>query len=161
MHNDTTKDSIEVSIDFMVYKPGTIVKGNDQIIINGKNSPSFSDNTDFGEANIIVEAITNLFVIENSGTTNLSIDTVLITSGSSSFSIVEYPAVIVQAGSSTELKLEFAPEGVGIITGQVQLTNSDDFNNPYSFSVIGVGVPEPALFLILNFGFWIYYLRKK
>ncbi len=161
MHNDPTKDSIEVSIDFMVYKPGTLIKGNDQIIDNGENNPSFSDNTDFGEANIVIEAITNLFIIENSGTTNLSIDTVSIISGSSSFSIVEYPASIVPVDSSTELKLEFAPEGVGIITGHVQLTNSDDFNNPYSFSVIGVGVPEPALFWILNFGFWILYFFKR
>ena len=159
MHNDPTVDSIEVSIDFMVYKSGTLVKGNNRIIINGENSPSFSDNTDFGEAIFAVEAITNLFVIENSGTTNLLVDTVSITSGSSSFSIVEYPALIVPVGSSTAFKLEFAPEVTGIITGQVQFSNSDDFNNPYSFSVIGVGVPEPALFLILDFGFWIIVKR--
>jgi len=148
MHNDPTKDSKEVSIDFMVYKPGTIVKGNNQVIANGKNIPSIADNTDFGEADIIIEAITNLFLVENSGTTNLFVDPVSITAGSSSFSIVEYPASIIPVGSSTVFKLTFTPEEAGIITGKVQFSNSDGFNDPYSFLVIGKGIPEPFLFEI-------------
>jgi len=148
MHNDPTKDSIEVSIDFMVYKPGTLVKGKNHIITNGENIPSLSNNTDFGIAYIVAEATTNLFTVENSGTTNLSIDNVLITSGSSSFSIVEYPASIVPVSSSTWFKLTFAPTEVGIITGRVQFSNSDNFNDPYSFYVIGEGLPEPL-------GIWI------
>ena len=160
MHNDPTVDSNEISIDFMVYKPTTLVKGKDRIISNGETTPSLLNNTDFGMAEINVEIITNLFSILNSGTTNLFLGDVLLTSGTNFFSILEYSESDVSAGDSTIFKLGFAPEESGIFTGRVQITSSDEFNNPYSFYVIGKGIPEPGIFSIYYFGFWIIYLLK-
>jgi len=161
MHNDPTVDSIEISIDFMVFKPCALVKGNGWNILNGENEPSTFDNTDFGEVNIGIETVTNLFTVENPGTSNLNINTVSITSGSSLFYISESPAQLILPGSSSVFKLTFAPEEIGLFTGQVQFSNSDYFNNPYTFLVIGEGVPEPNLFWILDFGFWIFFLFIK
>ena len=152
MHNDPTKDSIDVSVNFTVYKPGAIIKGKNQIINNGEINPSILNNTDFGMAEIEIEIITNLFVIENLGTTNLSLGEVLLTSGTNCFTIVEFPLANVSAGSSTSFKLAFMPEKVGTFTGSVQIASSDEFNNPYSFSIIGKGIPEPGMFLIYYLG---------
>ncbi len=161
MHNDPTKNSIEISIDLKVIKSDAIVKGNGEIIENDENMPSFSDNTDFGEANIDFEAVTNIFTIENPGTANLTIDNISIISGSSLFHIIESPAYLISPNSSTIFKLSFKPEEVGIFTGQIQFSSSDYFNNPYTFTILGEGIPEPTLFWIFNFGFWIFFLYIK
>ena len=160
MHNDPTKNSIEISIDLRVIKSDVIVKGNGEIITNGENIPSISDNTNFGKVDIDTETITNLFTIENPGTTNLNINDIFIISGSSLFYIVESPAFLISAGSSTIFKLTFKPEEVGIFTGQVQFSNSDYFNNPYTFTILGEGVPEPVLFIIYYLSLITYYLKK-
>ena len=153
MNNDPMASSAGISIDFNVYKPGSLVKGNFQEIKNGENVPSAADNTDFGSAEIEIEIITNIFSVVNSGTTNLLIENITLISGTNSFEIIESSTVELAPGESSDFTLVFAPEDVGLFSGQVQIANSDEFNNPYVFNIFGEGVPEP-----FYLSFIIYYL---
>ena len=160
MHNDPTVESIEVSINLKVLKSDIIVKGKGQTISNNQNIPSLSDNTDFGKSEIDIEAITNNFSIENSGTTNLNISNFSLISGSSVFFIAESPISFIPVDSSTTFKLTFQPEELGIFTGQVQFSNSDHLNNPFIFTIVGEGIPEPCYLLFIIYHLLIiFHLR--
>ena len=82
-----------------------------------------------------------VFTIENSGFTDLSITSVLLTAGAvGEFSIdTASMASPVSVGGSTTFTVTFSPTGTGIISAVVTIANSDPDESSFTFDVTGTG----------------------
>ena len=149
----------DYGFEFYAVTPQIILKGKNINIENGDNSPAATDGTDFGQAEFDIEIITNSFTIENSGSTNLTVSDISLTSGTSAFSVISLPISDFVPGTSSTFQIVFDPLEGGIINGIVSIENNDE--NPFVFAVKGEGIPEPGfIFWIFNFGFLIYYRKE-
>lgn len=126
--------------------PEVNVKGNNVSIADGSASPSASDDTDFGSANVSGGTVDHIFTIENTGTFGLSLTgSPLVSIGganASDFSVISDPASSVSIGGSTTFTVRFDPSdtGTGTRTATISIANTDTDENPYNFDVQGTGV---------------------
>ncbi|MCA0131917.1 choice-of-anchor D domain-containing protein [Winogradskyella alexanderae] len=150
-------DSNENPYNFDIQGNGTTtlpeinVQGSGTDIADGDITPTFLDNTDFGNVDIAGGTNTNIFTIQNQGT---SLDLLLtaaspyVTIGgahAADFTIAVIPASIIGAGSSTTFSITFDPSALGLRTATVSIANNDPDENPYNFSIQGTGfVPPPC-----------------
>jgi len=140
--------------------PEINITGNGLTILNGDNSPNAADGTDFGDAIIDVETVTRTFIIENSGCTNLTISNTSVIN-TQIFSVVNLPGTNVAPENSTSFQVRFEPAEAAIYTGVVSIANNDIDENPYTFTIIGEGIPEPVLFIIFLEISFLFFLRKN
>ncbi len=118
-----------------------LVEGNRNEISNGDDTPEEADNTDFGMAEIVNGAIEKTFIIKNTGTGNLALDTPEISGKNcSDFSIITAPADTVASGDSTSFSVSFTPEFTGKKSAIITIKNSDADEQKYTFSIQGTGV---------------------
>ncbi len=121
--------------------PETNVKGNGVSILNGDATPSTTDHTDFGNANIAGGMVDRTFTIENLGTANLFLTGTpkVAISGSSDFSVTTQPnSPVAPSGSSTFI-VHFDPSAIGTQAATISITNNDVDENPYTFDILGTG----------------------
>jgi DNA-binding beta-propeller fold protein YncE len=81
------------------------------------------------------------FVIENEGSVDLNISDVTLSGTDSNqfaFDGITTPAT-VEAGGSYTFTITFSPTDTGVKTTLLTLENDDEENNPYSFTVAGIG----------------------
>lgn len=117
--------------------PEINVKGNSIDIVDGDGTPSATDNTNFGSANVSSGTVDKTFTIQNTGTADLTIGAFTITGD---FSLVTSPAATVAAGGSTTFTVRFSPTSAGTRNGTISFVNNDGNENPYNFSITGTGV---------------------
>ncbi|AJR03869.1 choice-of-anchor D domain-containing protein [Siansivirga zeaxanthinifaciens] len=127
------------------------VRGLGNNILSGDTKPTTLDNTDFGSV-LTTSNKTNTFVIENLGTlNNLSLTgaSPYITftgTNAGDFSVTTIPNNNISANNSTTFAITFSPTGGGIRTATLRIANNDSDENPYTFSIQGVGiVPLPEM----------------
>jgi hypothetical protein len=149
--------STDYGFEFYAFVPQIIVKGKNINITNGDSSPTATDGTDFGQAEFDIEIITNSFSIQNSGSTNLIVSDLFLTTGTSAFEIIKMPATDIAPGTSSVFQIVFDPFEAGIINGSVSIANNDE--SPFVFAIRGEGIPEPTFFFV--FGFWILIKKFK
>ena len=125
-------------------------------IVNGDNSPSGIDGTNFGtrEENTTTD---KTFTIRNIGgaTLNLTGSPIveLIDNTSGFFSIQTQPAAnaIASGGGNLTFVVRYAPTSLGTHTARVRIANDDSDEGPYTFTVYGAAdVIEPGAALALN-----------
>ena len=116
-------------------RPEIEVKGNGTLIADGDDTPSFSDDTDFGEQNVGSGSVTHTFTIENSGDAELTISE--ITSDSSDFAVNGPQASTLASGSSTTFTVAFDPDSIGEKTALISISNNDSDENPFTFAIQG------------------------
>ena len=120
---------------------GALGKG--RTIGNGDRSPSGSDGTDSGAADITGMAITNTFAITNGGLALLTLTggTPVTLTGDTGDFLVDTAgmATSVAAGSSTSFRIIFNPGVSGLRTAVVNLASDDAHLNPFTFAVQGSG----------------------
>ena len=150
--------STDLGFEFYAVTPQIILKGKNINIENGDNSPAATNGTDFGQAEFDLEIITNSFTIENSGSTNLTVSDVSLTSGTSAFSLISLPISDFVPATSSTFQIVFNPLEGGIINGTISIENNDE--NPFTFAIKGEGVPEPILFINCYLLIIIYYRRN-
>ncbi|MBP7830399.1 MAG: choice-of-anchor D domain-containing protein, partial [Kiritimatiellae bacterium] len=128
--------------------PDLDVYGNDVKIADGDATPSLADHTDFGPVAMVGGTpVTRTFTITNGGYGTLTLGTVT-TSGAhaADFMVVSQPASSVAAGEWTTFQVRFTPSASGNRTAALSLSNNDNDENPYNFSIQGQGaVPEIAV----------------
>lgn len=150
-------DSDENPYTFAVQGLGTStldeeieVLGNDLVILNGDNTPSASDFTDLGTAEISGVPTTAVFVIRNIGYAVLSLTgpPPYVSFGgthASEFSITSSPSNSVAIDSATtSFEVTFTPAGLGTRQATLSIQNDDADENPYTFTVQGSGIYDPA-----------------
>lgn len=121
--------------------PEIAVSGNAQNIVDGDNTPSLLDGTDFGTVYQGVFA-TETFTISNSGTVPLTLSAPIFTGDFSLTGL--FPSSIAAGGSATfDILMDTSTPGLKL--GTISFANNDGNENPFNFSLTGnVVVPEPA-----------------
>ncbi|MFK7948271.1 MAG: LamG-like jellyroll fold domain-containing protein [Saprospiraceae bacterium] len=119
--------------------PDIAAEGSSTNIVDGDDTPSATDDTDYG---IIVSgssAISKTFTIKNTDpTTALNISNVAITgTNAANFSITTSPASVVAVNSSTTMTVEFTPNTIGENTATIEITSNDCDEKIFNFDIKG------------------------
>jgi len=132
------------TIPVSVMEPEIGVLGtNGLLILDGDATPDVADGTDFGSADVATGLVTRTFGITNSGTATLTISGVT-TGGThaSDFSIITFPAS-VDAGTRSNLVIQFNPATNGLRTATIIVNNTDADESVFDFAVQGTGTSAP------------------
>jgi len=120
------------------------IQGNAVDIPNGNTIISSADDTYFGNVDISSAGVVHTFTIQNIGTASLSLTGVnpyvVITGDASEFSLTLVPSATIGASSSTTFNITFNPTSLGSKTATISIANDDSNENPYTFSINGVGI---------------------
>jgi len=146
-----TNDLDENPFNFSIQGPGAVpeivVKGNNVTILDGDAAPAVTDHTDFGPVALTGGTLIRTFVISNTGTASLSVNTVEVGgSDAADFSVSTGPASSVAAAGTTSFQVTFDPSAGGTRTATLSFANNDSDENPFNFTIRGTGTgPEIAL----------------
>ena len=146
-------DSDENPYNFSIQGTGTItplpeiaVTGNGNEIGDGDTTPSLTDYTDFGSADVSGGTVVKTFTIENNGNANLTLDgsprVEIGGAHASDFTVNTQPNSPVSASGNTTFQVTFNPSAGGARTATLSIANNDSDENPYNFSIQGTGVTE-------------------
>ncbi|WP_300554101.1 Ig-like domain-containing protein [Maricaulis sp.] len=114
-------------------------------ILNGDATPASADGTDFGSVNISGATPTATFIIQNTGSSDLTLGANAVTiSGSTDFTVTSQPASTIAAAGTSSFVVTFDPSAVGPINASVSIANNDTDENPYIFGLTGSGFDNEA-----------------
>ncbi len=122
-----------------VRAPEVNLLGNGMDISDGQTIPTLTNHTDFDT--VLTNAnLVRTYTIQNTGTENLSIDSITINgTNASMFSITQPGVSTVLPGQSTSFTVTFAPTSIGLKTATVHVNNSDCNETDYDFAIKGIG----------------------
>ena len=152
-------DANENPYDFTVRGFGLAseiqIEGNGQAILDGDDTPTATDFTDFGSEDILSGSQAQIFTILNTGNANLVLSDpsphVTITGDhAADFSITSPPASPVASNSTTTFTITFDPEAEGLRTAVVTIANNDLSENPYTYTIQGIGLASPEITVEAN-----------
>ncbi|NQT24947.1 choice-of-anchor D domain-containing protein [candidate division KSB1 bacterium] len=125
--------------------PEINIQGSGTDIPDGDTTPSTSDGTDFGSADVASGTVVKNYTVQNTGTTNLTIGTITISgTHSADFSVTTTPSSSISSGGSSTLGITFNPSATGLRQATVSIPNNDSNENPYTFAIQGTGTSAPA-----------------
>jgi len=125
--------------------PEIDVQGNSASILDGDNTPSTTDHTDFG--NVAVNgSLVRTFTIYNTGNADLTINSIT-SSNNTLFSVGALSqASPIQGGGSATFTVTFLPTATGVQNATITINNNDCDEAVYDFVVTGKGAtPASAL----------------
>lgn len=134
-----------VAVNFsLVSAPEINVTGNSITINDGDIVPDLADFTDFGNQSICNGITLVTFTIENSGLTDLSVGSVVISGVDAvDFSVISLPSTTVSAGGFTTFQVAFDPSSIGLKNATITINNDDSDEAVYDFAIQGTGTdPE-------------------
>ena len=145
----TNNDTSETIYNFDIQGNGTgsapeiEVSGNGNIILNGDITPTYVDNTEFGNV-VVLSSSENVFTINNLGSQGLNLTGlapyITITGANAAeFTVTAIPANPILALSSTTFNITFTPTALGLRTATISIANDDSDENPYTFDIQGTG----------------------
>ncbi len=147
-------DPDENPYTFDIQGTGTIppeidISGNGTTIYDGDTSPSVTDDTYFGSADIVTGYVDHTFTVSNSAVTtlNLSGSPIVQLSGAhaADFSVTTPPASTIAPSGSDTFVIRFDPSTSGNRTATVTIENDDLDENPYTFDIQGTGSVTPEM----------------
>jgi hypothetical protein len=141
----TVISSLGLPSPVKVDRPDMEVKLNGTVSVPNTHPALFT--VDFGSARIGGN-VSLRFYVNNKGTANLTLGTLNLSgTNQADFSINQATmASSVSPGGSTFFEVRFAPTATGFRSAKLSISNSDVFNDPYEFLLIGTGTaPTPAL----------------
>ncbi|OBQ55053.1 hypothetical protein VQ01_09970 [Tamlana sp. s12] len=122
--------------EITTLEPEIRISGLD-IKINSGNTPSTTDNTDFGIANV-GQTESRIYIIQNLGSATLNINNFTFTSGSPEFKLASTPNNVLNPGSRVFLTIEFTASSDTTFNGTLEI-ESDDPSSPFILNVTGEG----------------------
>jgi hypothetical protein len=141
-NNDSNEATYNFAIRATFKAPKMDVKGNNVTIVNGDNTPSDSDSTDFGKTRKN-KLLSHTFTITNSGTDTLKISNITITGTNSPeftiSTIITYPRKLA-AGKTMTLTVLFLPQALGSRTAKLNISSNDPSDPSFSFAIQGTSV---------------------
>jgi hypothetical protein len=142
-------DSYNQNYTAALNGPEIIIKGNNYAILDGDNTPSSYDYTDFGTVAVANGTTSHTFTIYNTGAGNLNLTgTPKVTingAQAGDFSLIGQPANQIAPSGSTTFTIVFDPSSGGIRTASISIANDDSNENPYDFSIQGIGDIYPEM----------------
>lgn len=122
------------------------ISGNSTVISSGDTTPSLTDHTNFGGANVTGGTRTRTFTIKNTTTSTevLTIGAIsFIGTNPTDFTVTTLPNSNVAAGQETTFVVTFDPSALGNRTATLRISNSAPGKSPYVFAISGIGAnPE-------------------
>ena len=123
--------------------PEIAVSGNSTQIANGDSSPSLTDHSDFGSADVASGTVGRVFTISNFGILDLNLSGAPVSlsgANAADFSVTIQPATPVTSGGGTRtFTVFFDPSANGSRTATVSIGNDDGNENPFTFAIQGTG----------------------
>jgi len=151
-NNDTDENPYTFAIQGTgTATPEIEILGNGVVLYDGDTSPSTSDDTDFGSADIYGGVTTHTFTIYNLGSGALTLSSspnIQITgSHASDFSVQSQPAsnVVASQGGSQTFLISFDPITTGLRQASVYITSDDGNESPFTFTIQGMGTINPEI----------------
>ncbi|MEM7395547.1 MAG: choice-of-anchor D domain-containing protein, partial [Verrucomicrobiota bacterium] len=116
-------------------------------IADGDVTPIRADGTHFGYADTSGGSQLHTFTIQNSGAFELFLTgtPVVAISGDPDFTVTAQPSPtnVTSGGGTRTFTIQFMPTQIGTRTATVRIQNTDIDENPYTFSIEGIGItPE-------------------
>lgn len=101
---------------------------------------------DYGNVTVGNE-VTVTFKITNTGTADLQLNGTIVVESSNSdiFKITQPDNTQLSQGQDVTFKITFSPQIAGSYSSTITITNNDDDNNPFIFTVQGAGGSAPTL----------------
>ena len=153
-NNDSDENPYDFSIQGTGLAPEIDVLGNGQAIVSGDLTPSTADHTDFGSQDINTGSSNSVFTIENNGAASLDLNgsPLVDVSGdhAADFTVSIAPVSPVSISGSTTFTVTFDPSATGVRTATLSIASTDADENPYTFSVQGVGTASPEIAVVGN-----------
>jgi len=123
---------------------GIVVLGtNNQVIVNGDNTPATNDGTDFGSTELTADGVTRTFTVtnNNAGTLSLTGSPLVQITGAhaSDFTVTAQPSSTITGGNVSTFSIIFKPSATGVRQAEVSLLSNDIDDNPYLFAIQGTG----------------------
>jgi hypothetical protein len=146
--NIVSNDSDETPYDFAVSGIGTApemdLQGNGVSIVDGDATPSTTDATHFGDAEISFGTVVKTYTIYNTGLSDLTLGAITIGgTNASNFTYTSPLSTTIAAGGNTTFTITFNPSATGTRSATFSIVTSDSDENPYNFSIQGTGTsPE-------------------
>ncbi len=122
--------------------PEINVKGNGNSIVDSDPTPSLSDHTDFGPADVASGTVVRTFTIENLGMSDLTLGIPSVTisgTNAANFSVTQQAVSPVTPLTSTTFQVTFDPSASGLRVATINITNNDSNEDPYDFAIQGTG----------------------
>jgi archaellum component FlaG (FlaF/FlaG flagellin family) len=127
-----------------VAAPNIALLGNSITISGGDVTPSLTDFTDFGSADVSTGTVNRVFKIKNRGGAALNLtgtSPYIAISGTnaSEFTVTSIPSSSIAGGDSTTFQITFNPSAAGIRSASISIASNDADENPFNFSIQGYG----------------------
>ncbi|WP_299886428.1 LamG-like jellyroll fold domain-containing protein [uncultured Lacinutrix sp.] len=123
--------------------PEINITGNNLDILNGDNTPIVADGTDF-ETQCIGNSKTNTFTIENTGSDDLEIISIVLSGvNSEDYTIngITLPLILNKL-TATTFDITFTSTASGVRSATITINNNDVDESAYTFNVTGEEFPE-------------------
>ncbi len=151
--SDTVSERASLDDYPVLPVPEMAVTGNGVVIANGADTPSTTDDTDFGDGGIGGAVVTHTFTIRNIGEADLLLagPSVVEMENGAHFSVLTQPvSTTVPGGEATTFVVAFNPEAAGTFTDTVRIASifiedtgqRDDVY--FTFTVGGTGLLCPT-----------------
>jgi uncharacterized repeat protein (TIGR01451 family) len=131
------------------------VEGNNNEITDGDNTPGATDFTDFGSEDILTGSQAQIFTILNTGNADLVLSNpstyVDITGAhAADFSVTAAPTSPIVTNNATSFTITFDPSVEGLREATLSIANNDLDEDPYTFSIQGIGLATPEVTVLAN-----------
>ncbi len=146
-NNDTDEATYNYDVTALIPAPAAPeinIQGNLTTIVDGDNTPSTLDDTDFGTVATSTNVV-KTYTIQNTGTSNLNVSAITMSSGTEyAVGGISLPAIIA-AGGSTTFTVTFNSVAAGTFTDTVNVASDDTDEATYNYDVHGVAVVAPVI----------------
>jgi CII-binding regulator of phage lambda lysogenization HflD len=143
VNNDSDENPFNFTVSGIVTEqslPEIVVLGNSQNILDGDNTASLSDHTDFGSVERGQASLSRTFTVENNGNSELTLGSVSLPNG---FTLTEGLSTSVATGTSDTFTIQLNTSAVGIYEGNISFITNDSDENPFNFTISGIVTEQP------------------
>lgn len=113
-------------------------------IVDGDQSPSAQEGTDFGVVDTFNEVAQSTFFIGNVGTEALQLTgnprVSIVGPHAGDFQVVLQPSTLVPVGANVAFTVLFNPISAGLREATIQIASTDGDENPFDFAIQGIGL---------------------
>ncbi|MFH0909635.1 MAG: choice-of-anchor D domain-containing protein, partial [bacterium] len=147
--NTSTNTPFELYVSGTGLTAALAVSGNGVEIGDGDAIPSLADHTDFGDVMVSGGTLTRTYTITNQGATERTVSNVTISGAQSAdFAVTLQPSSPVASSNSTTFTVRFDPSVGGTRTAELSFGNSDEYVNPFNFTIQGTGTVVPVMLVL-------------
>ncbi|PIY09069.1 MAG: hypothetical protein COZ18_08995 [Flexibacter sp. CG_4_10_14_3_um_filter_32_15] len=126
------------TVTVTINAPEINVVSNSTSILNGDDTPSLADNTDFGSQLTCAGFVRKTFTIQNTGTLDLIITDITLTGTDFTFPTLTFPLTIA-AANTQDVVITFDPSVDGNQTQTFTILSNDNDEATYTFDIKGRG----------------------